>query len=331
MKRISNILPVLAISIFVIAGCKDEAALKPSDMSSFDRFDFPQGNNSYDNVFEEIFEDHSVMCLYKDFTEFDLGRTWTGSSNTNQLTYETFDSEEITVLADWLKEYYFDPLGKATNGLFKRYLYLPKNLTKETAYGPNRITFDMSGLDFWTISPDVASFMSSGEVSMSDSLEVVWPVIYMFANMLDGAYQQGNITLPEDFDEGIDLETRTRPYVQMDTYYNDFWGRRGFLQVISSTGSYGGLGNAGGFVDISDCPKEVQFRRFVLMAMFMRNLWSYFEDGEYWADCPLLKGRFEKIINHLKAEYGIDLREYGRNAWKSVIPEGADIDDYFVL
>ena len=70
----------------MITGCYNENDVTPSGNYSVLRFEFPQGNNSWDKEIEEIHNIYGVYLIYKDISTQDLNRKWT-SLVTGKLYY----------------------------------------------------------------------------------------------------------------------------------------------------------------------------------------------------------------------------------------------------
>ena len=71
---------VLQTMIFVLLGCvscTDDDNVKNSDSFNMLRFDFPQGNNSWDKEIEQIAEEWGMYIIYKSVDSTDLNRAWT--------------------------------------------------------------------------------------------------------------------------------------------------------------------------------------------------------------------------------------------------------------
>lgn len=331
--KVKLLFSAILLAALMFTGCDDEKKLAPTDMGNFDRFTFPQGTNSYDLIFKQIFDDHNIMCLYKDFTSFDLARTWTGTNvNVSTMEFDYFTDAELTDLAVWLKTYYFDFLGPdVTKGLFKRYMFL----TKDYKNGGFRYYVNTAGLDFWTLSPETASF-ASGTPAPKDS-SMVWGTVDILAKMIEGAVETGAITMPSSFYTGVDFTTETTSRSTGLTSapgtdgYKNYVARRGFLISLVVDGGlndtafqwYGAAGRnisatGDGNVYTLENIKNEPYRevgQFVRYPIWDRKYWGRFNTGGYFEDCPLLYDRTNILLNHLLTEYGIDIAAFKTLAW----------------
>ena len=87
---------IIALScIFMMTGCYHEDDVTPSGNYSVLRFEFPQGDNSWDKEIEEIHNKYGVYLIYKNVTAQDLNRKWT-SLGTGKLYYgNDLTSEQV--------------------------------------------------------------------------------------------------------------------------------------------------------------------------------------------------------------------------------------------
>ena len=57
------LLLVIGLSLF-LSGCYDEDKAEPSGDYSPVRFEFPQGNESWDKLFEQIYDNFGICVIY---------------------------------------------------------------------------------------------------------------------------------------------------------------------------------------------------------------------------------------------------------------------------
>ena len=77
MKPIYNVWILLFCLTF--SSCYNEDIINPTPdpLALAGGFEFPQGNNSWDNDVMKIYQDFGVKIIYKDITEKDLNKNWT--------------------------------------------------------------------------------------------------------------------------------------------------------------------------------------------------------------------------------------------------------------
>ena len=89
----------------MITGCYNENDVTPSGNYSVLRFEFPQGNNSWDKEIEEIHNIYGVYLIYKDISTQDLNRKWT-SLGTGKLYYgNDLTDEQVPYYLNFLKNH----------------------------------------------------------------------------------------------------------------------------------------------------------------------------------------------------------------------------------
>ena len=70
-----------AAVILGFAACNDEDALTPNPDTAGVTYEFPEGNNAWDQDLQEIANEFGVKCIYKNLTLEDLTRSWTASGS----------------------------------------------------------------------------------------------------------------------------------------------------------------------------------------------------------------------------------------------------------
>ena len=78
MKPIYNVWILLFCLTFTSCYEDDSIIPTPDPLAQAGGFEFPQGDNSWDNDAMKIYQDFGVKIIYKDITEKDLNKNWTG-------------------------------------------------------------------------------------------------------------------------------------------------------------------------------------------------------------------------------------------------------------
>ena len=67
--------------LVTVVACNDEDKLYPrsEDASSISRFEFPQGNSTWDQDLEEIANTFGTIPIYTAFDSLDLNQAWSGT------------------------------------------------------------------------------------------------------------------------------------------------------------------------------------------------------------------------------------------------------------
>ncbi|MDR1415754.1 MAG: hypothetical protein LBI96_08090 [Odoribacteraceae bacterium] len=313
MKRI-YIARLLCVVLLGLWSCEKEEKITPEGPGSLlTNFDFPQGNDPWDAIFQEIYDTHNVKIIYKDFTDENWSHVWTPYQLGAPVTGDRFETaEELTEVANYMKKYLFDFLDpSATRGVFRRYIYLIKDM--KVADLPTKM---VTGIDCWMFSPPVGVNVTSSYTNY-----VYAPKIKIFSDILATAFKNGNISLPASFYEGIDYTTETVWYTFAYTNNNwaNLWCRRGFLGSLLESGrpDFPDLFRDRNvpIAEMRERPDE-EFVRFVGYALALRDIDRYFANGCRFEQSPKLQTRLHIVIDHLKSAYGIDLLAYQAIAYE---------------
>jgi hypothetical protein len=287
--------------------CENEEKITPEGVGPWlTPIAFPQGSDAWDKIFEDIYKEHGVKIIYKDFSDKDWSHTWINQAGA-EITGERFETpEELTDVANYMKKYLFDVLDPATTrGVFRRYIFLVKDMKVAN------LSYSLSiGTDNWAFSPPV------GQTNTNSYPDYVYkPKIRVFSEILITAFKNGNITLPETFYEGIDYDKTTIGYssARTNNRWEDLWCRRGFLTTLTGDGwptfpdAYPTM-----MVTITGFPgqPEDEFSRFVRHVLAIRGIDRYFANGGRFELSPKLSNRINIVINHLESAHGIDLLAY---------------------
>ena len=90
------------------------------------RYEFPQGNNSWDKDLEEIQKEFGIYIIYKDFEETDLNRSWTGALGEGSTYFgESLNDEQAEFMTKFMKNHIFAYLTpQATRKVLPMYYYM---------------------------------------------------------------------------------------------------------------------------------------------------------------------------------------------------------------
>lgn len=78
MKSIYNIW--VFIACLTLASCYDEDPIIASDSGNAGRFEFPQGDNSWDDDIIDVYNEFGVRLIYKDILDQDFSKSWIGGN-----------------------------------------------------------------------------------------------------------------------------------------------------------------------------------------------------------------------------------------------------------
>lgn len=283
----------LAAGIFLLPGCNDEEALAPLEDINVSRYEFPQGNNSWDKDIEEIWREYGVYCIYEGFTSKDLDRQWTNVGSVSTYSGTAVPYEEVPFYVNFNKEYVFPCIGKEVH--FPLYYYFIKDFRYAGTSGDeDRISSKFDGFDYWAIS-FTEEDMADG--SRDEMIRVSNGVIYA---LLNNYFQRGKLTEPDHFRDGIDYTTAV-----WDGFASDKPGlyQRGFVDRVKASFANG-----------------YQAWNLKLLTTDNGDFWGYVRSAmfhpeavfreKYPADTyPLLQKRYDMVVAQVLKQTGIDLKK----------------------
>ena len=231
LKYLLNICYVLAI----LAACQDEDALTPrsSDISSTSRFEFPQGNDTWDLELETIANTFGTVPIYTGFDSLDLNSAWSGTFSI-KFKGDTLTDEHAAFYTNFIKNHVFAFLKpELCKKVLPNYIYLVDNFRQAGSYSGGMVGqktyFD--GLDFWAFSLrcterayiDYGSFVFYiGE--LYDLPDSPWEYkkrrTIILHNILQRIVEEGNVSVPAEFSSS-DFNYNQRPssIITNDAYY----------------------------------------------------------------------------------------------------------------
>ncbi|KAA6300543.1 MAG: hypothetical protein EZS26_003310 [Candidatus Ordinivivax streblomastigis] len=320
----------------LIQGCYKEDAITPTVLTSAaSKYEFPQGDSPADTIMAEVYEKYGVKCIYKDFTQSDIDRSWLPPGGGGLVStkcrwrYVNVDVQLLSA-ATILKEKIFGLLPEnMVQAALRSYPYL--YVVDEMRYlsnGQLAKIYPTKALDSWTIDLGL-NYQQSDNYEM----RIFYPVRVM-VEVFDYAYAEGAITMPAEFFAGLDRYTlsltsrnRANNAGPGTPDYTNYWARRGFLPFVSPVGGgvytsptqSGSALSASVLSPLSDADREIP--QFFLFLCLDTHCWEYFEPGNIFDDCPKLKTRLEMFNNRMKEVYGIDF-----DAIRAKLYEGATLD-----
>ena len=131
--KLNKYFALVALGMLGMTSCtQTDDPLEPSGNYSPVRFDFPQGDNEWDERIEQIHKTYGVYLIYKNVTAEDLNRTWV-SAGTGDLYYgDDLPDEEVPFYVDFFEQQifpYFTPEGIQKS--FPVKIYMLKHLRAE--------------------------------------------------------------------------------------------------------------------------------------------------------------------------------------------------------
>lgn len=315
MKNKFKIISWFLAAIFCM-GCEKEDTLTPSEGGILSRFEFPQGNQSWDETAKEIYNRFGVYVIYKDLSNPDFNHSWTGAAG---LSYfgGSLNDQQAEIAVNFLKRHIFAYLDRRILAkIFPPYWYLAYNFYSEYVFipglPPSRVPqrFIQDGLDFWVTCLFWDPSTGFSEPADTPQTAEEWRKYRgeIMQLLLASACDKGNIVAPAGFHDGIDYQKKLSS--SSDAYKEDpdFYIVRGFPGI--RMGSVGfSLGKLSSITNTNPANNFVAY-----LQMCIR-----YTKEEYEEMYPSSKSCYRLIwqkrnllIDYMKTQYGIDLEAIAR-------------------
>lgn len=318
MKWKSYLYVLLGSLLFI--SCYDEDKLTSSvEDGNVDRFEFPQGTNTWDETIQELYEKFGVTLIYKGVTSTDLNRSWINVTSNYSAT--ELSDEEVEFTVNFLKNQVFAYLSpEVMHKIWRPYWFLLRDYYR----GSTPIRSYFGGMDFWS----TCLYWSRELFDEKEVAERYWATTcklpeteaelfdertkYLY-EILQMAVAAGKITSSKEYEEGFDYSTPIHNRVNSTSSSyppENYCYTRGFISSTTSKGmalNYkpSSLSSANGFKGT--------------MTLVQANFFQYIHLGLYYSDeeldtaiprseFPFLRGKLDIVIKHLKNTYRIDLR-----------------------
>ena len=232
---------VLQIMIFVLLGCvscTDDDNVKNSDSFNMLRFDFPQGNNSWDKEIEQIAEEWGMYIIYKSVDSTDLNRAWTSSYDTFAPIYvcDEPSDEDIQLYLGLIKEWLLGSLDKTNKEHLKQlplYLYLVNNYRDNNPRSPTyrrHIQLNTSGFDYWCLS------FTSEELQAELTPQIIHALACTFSYPgIKTSFLSGEYEIAPEFGDFSDYEEK----IGLSYFsFENFWAKYPYMDEDYAKESY---------------------------------------------------------------------------------------------
>lgn len=317
----------IVMSLLTFSCAPDEDPLEPSGNYSVLRFEFPQGNNSWDAELKEIHDNYGVYLLYKEITEKDLNKSWTAVPTGNLYYGEALNDQQVQYYVDFFKNNFFAYISPefAKNSMPIK-IYMLDNLravpqgsqdeTAEDGYSSYFINTRFDGFDYWAVSFK-QNEIDDPEATDLDGLTSMLKIkrCAFIYKLLVNALQNGDLEEPVEFGEETDYQTS---YTVEPAAYgtNNYYLNRGFINALTTDFQYNRNGlreTTSTYVSYWKSTQTIEpavgahrdFMVYVRAAMFYTRRQFYRKYNQ--ADFPLISKKYECVIDYFKNTVGIDL------------------------
>lgn len=315
MKSIYNIW--VFIACLTLASCYDEDSITPSAPGDTGRFEFPQGNNSWDNDIYDLYTEYGVRLIYKDITDKDFSKSWIGGS-TGMVTYYgagTVSDEMTQFYVKFMKDHVFHYLNtQVTEKILPMYWYLAFNFHNVWSFSGNSLynpikshsTLDM--MDCWltcfwgqnvgTTQKDPLLAWQSPIAGDKESYTIRRCLI--MNDVITAAIEKGNIVMPAEFDTGFDHSTRLviTDYDE-DKIKPNYYLNRGYPGKINTT--------SGKYTKPAAAPTAAAATFLGYLQLSIRFTLEEREEMFPSSQFPFTKQKFDFVQKYMKEKYNLDL------------------------
>lgn len=334
-----NVIIGILISLFILTACSDDK-LDSFEKTNMIRFEFPQGENSWDQEIKQIAEEWGIYIIYKDYTKEDLNRSWVFSRYNPVYEGDLPSEPEVQIYLNIIKKWVLSTYNKdeeSDRSKLPVYFYLVNNYHDADS---NYMRLNMKGFDYWSLSFTTEEFSGGldaryehsvactfGYKSILAHLEQEKIISSGFPDMTDYVSSVGSRYLTyekwkEEYPDKDDWEWKWwYPYQKdpVNVYY-----KRGFVPEISTT-----------FDEETGCPEWMplislewktwppveerilnDFLNYVRFAMVYTENKVYekypvnSEDESLNEANKLIRDKYHFVTEYMRSVYQIDLAEY---------------------
>lgn len=200
----------LILCIFILCAfisCEKEDPITSRFEFKLGNFEFPQGEDEWDDKIVDLYDQYKVRIIYKGITQEDLLRTWIGSSSSSEVNLDELASEDVMDAVNFLADNFFPYMSREiADKMFPPYIYLGTFYSAyDWMYGMAvGSPYSVDGMDNWVISIEYNLMPLYGT---PDTKTNTFDMAKMIETIYDNARDRGILSIPEDFSSGVDYQT----------------------------------------------------------------------------------------------------------------------------
>lgn len=187
--------------LLCLSACSDDE-LGTIDRMDVNRFEFPQGSNSWDKEIEQIAKDWGMFIIYKDYTKDDLNKTWLFNRYNPMYEGDLPSEDEVPVYLEIMKKWILSTYDKEDDNDRSQlpvYFYFVNNYHDNNN---NKIRLNLGGFDYWSLS------FTTEELSNGLAPEAEHGVACSFGyKAIKSSFESGDYVIPSDFTQMTDYES----------------------------------------------------------------------------------------------------------------------------
>ena len=337
MKKHLLTITIILAGLVSFSACQDEEDIIPSNDYSPIRGGFPQGTTMYDSLINDIKQEYGVYLIYKNITENDLNRNWVtdvadgpyiaGYEDERNDTAWHLPEKHLPFYVDFFYNHIFPNIKKDSTisydfakSSFPVKIYMIHNLRVDTTVNKSATVGDpyksikIGTFDNWAISfKDEIINGGDDEYTMQQQR-----CIFMLKAIYN-SMEKGDITVPEEFWEGLHFE-KERKIEYKDSTSENYKYRLGFIDEIYDHFGTGRLKELWRplYQTVKSCEywERGYHASYNLFNVYMKSaMWftpeefrEYYHTDEY----PIVAEKYEITVKHLLENYGVDLQGIAR-------------------
>lgn len=339
MKRYIYITLAMVAGVFAFVSCNEDENITPSGNYSPIRGAFPQGDSEYDALIKQISEEYGVYLLYKDITEQDLNREWTstgtgpvyvgGPKEERENGVWNLPDEYLPFYVNFFYNYIFPNITpEFAQSTFPVKIYMIDNLRSEprdfsegeegesSTPGTDTEKFEsikLGNFDNWAI-----SFKDDVVNGGNDELAIKKQRCMFMNKAIWNARSKNEIIIPDEFWNGYVFSSKdTLIYDNPESEHYNY--KLGFPDDIyyhfATTGNSDDVWRPTLVVKHTDSWHKDNIgdgeKGYDLFGAFIRNaMWltpDEFTERYSPNKYPMVKEKYDLVVNLMKETYGIDL------------------------
>lgn len=303
MKKLNIIALFITIGLFSSCYKEDSLVSKSSEFET--RFEFPQGDNSWDKDLIEIAKTYNVYVIYDKFETNDFNRVWASLVSTLDYGSALQTDEQKIFNVNFLKNNIFKYLNpELTSGGMPTYFYLAYDMHSRTILGKSAKSWKFSGMDFYAMCLETAPATEDDGIYYKQKIRPKTESEFIIAkgillhNIITGLVTRGKINLPTFFETDFDYVTQIK-YSENAKGDKDYYLTRGFSDKISGNERFSMTYPT----SIASVSKTQNFISYMHTAIF----YTRDEIIEKYNAYPKILKYYDLTIKYLKDNYKWDI------------------------
>ena len=318
-----------AAVILGFAACNDEDALTPNPDTAGVTYEFPEGNNAWDQDLQEIANEFGVKCIYKNLTLEDLTRSWTASGSGTVQGYHgsgLVNDRQAQLYTKFFKDNVFAFLNPdVVQSTLPAYIFFAHDycsinhrlltetpIENDTLEWCGRPSVEYEGMGFWVFSYSseehydiMGRTWQQYMFTSADSVEMMREMV--LKNIFNLLIEDDIIATPAAFEVGGELGFDYSTALVSSESDENYYKRRGFPDQFDNLSTWQA---PRALNRISDTDPTNNFFDYIKLGL----RYSREEVLAEYADYPLITRAYDHVVNYLKTNYGMDLTLMGAEA-----------------